>query len=112
MGRLYRRWETPKSTFGDVVVLVFLIVQCLDGALTYLGVRFFGPGIEANPLISSAVGVLGLGAGLATAKLVAGGLGILLHLRRVHNLVALLTFVYICAAILPWTALFLAAGHF
>jgi hypothetical protein len=31
----------------------------------------------------------------------------LLHLRRVHNLVALLTAIYFTAAILPWTALFL-----
>jgi hypothetical protein len=32
----------------------------------------------------------------------------LLHLRRVHNLVALLTVIYLAAAIVPWTALFLA----
>jgi len=31
----------------------------------------------------------------------------LLHLRRVHNLVALLTAIYFAAAVLPWTALFL-----
>ena len=30
-----------------------------------------------------------------------------LHLRRVRNLVALLTSIYVAAAILPWTALFL-----
>jgi hypothetical protein len=35
------------------------------------------------------------------------GFGILLHLRRVHNLVALLTAVYVVAAIVPWTAIFL-----
>jgi len=38
---------------------------------------------------------------------VAISFGILLHLRRVHNIVAALTAIYFAAAILPWTALFL-----
>jgi hypothetical protein len=102
-----KRWDTPRALFGDLVVLGFLIVQCLDGVLTYLGVCRWGPGIEANPLVNSVVAVAGLGAGLAGAKLVAMGFGILLHLRQVHGIVALLTALYIAAAILPWTALFL-----
>ena len=107
MTHLYKRWDTPRCLFGDVAVLGFLIVQCLDGAFTYLGVKIWGPGIEANPLVSSVVAVAGLGFGLAGAKLVAIGFGILLHLCRVHNLVALLTLIYVAAAIIPWTALFL-----
>ncbi len=89
------------------MVLGFLLVQCLDGALTYLGMKTWGPAIEANPLISTAVALGGLGVGLAGAKLFAVGLGIVLHLRRVHNLVALLTALYVAFAILPWAALFL-----
>jgi len=54
------------------------------------------------------VQLIGLGAGLVTVKLVAVSLGIVLHLRRVHNLVAVLTAIYLAAAILPWTALFIA----
>ena len=107
MESLYRRWETPRSLFGDLTVFTFVVVQGLDGVFTYLGVRFWGPGIEANPIVSSTVSVFGLGAGLATVKLVAVTFGIALHLRRVHNVVALLTAVYLAAAILPWTALFL-----
>ena len=61
----------------------------------------------AAALVSSAVSAAGLGVGLFTAKLVAVGFGILLHLRRVHSLVALLTLIYLGIAILPWTALFL-----
>jgi Domain of unknown function (DUF5658) len=106
MARLYKPWDTP-SVFGDLIVLGFVLVQCLDGVFTYIGVQIWGPGIEANPLISSAVRIAGLGLGLAGAKLVAVGFGILLHLRRIHLLVALLTVVYLAAAILPWTALFL-----
>jgi hypothetical protein len=107
MAFLYKRWETKGSVFGDAVVLAFLLVQLLDGLFTYFGVITWGPGIEANPLVSSAMATAGLGAGLASTKLLAAGLGIVLHLRRVHNLVFLLTAIYVCAAILPWTALFL-----
>ena len=107
MGYLYKRWDTPRSTFGDCVVVGFLVVQCLDGVLTYLGVSIWGPAIEANPLISSAMALAGPIPGLAGAKLVAIGFGIILHLRRVHNIVALLTLVYLTVAILPWAALFL-----
>jgi hypothetical protein len=92
--------------YGDVVVVSFVIVQCLDGVFTYLGVSIWGPSIEANPLISSAMAVAGRIPGLAAAKLMAIGFGIVLHLRRVHTLVALLTIVYLTVAILPWTALF------
>lgn len=105
---LYRRWESSDCRFGNAVVLAFLVVQLLDGIFTYLGVTIWGPRIEANPIVSSAVSAIGPGAGLVAAKLLAVGLGIVLHLRRVHNLVALLTAIYVCAAILPWTALFLA----
>jgi hypothetical protein len=107
MAYLWKRWDARQSRFGDAVVLGFLLVQFLDGALTYLGVTIWGLGVEANPLVSLAIAAGGLGAGLAAAKLVAIAFGIVLHLCRVHNLVALLTAIYVAAAILPWTALFL-----
>jgi hypothetical protein len=109
MTQLARRWEHPSSRFGDFVVVVFFLVQCLDGVFTYLGVRIWGLGIEANPLVSSAVSVAGLGAGLAGTKLVAVGLGMALHLQRVHTVVAVLTAIYFAFAIVPWTAMFLLA---
>jgi hypothetical protein len=108
MGRLCTRWDIPNSRFGDVVVVGFLVVQCLDGVFTYLGVKTWGLSVEANPLISSAVHLAGLVPGLTGAKLLAGSLGIALHLHRVHVLVAALTALYVAVAILPWTALFLA----
>lgn len=110
MSRLYRRWDTPRSRFGDVVVLGFFLTQFLDGAFTYLGVSLWGLAIEANPIISSAVSYAGLGVGLAGAKLFAVALGIALHLCRVHNVVALLTAVYVFGALLPWTMMFVL-GH-
>jgi hypothetical protein len=108
MALLYKRWDEPRSLFGDLMVVAFLVMQCLDGVFTYVGVGIWGPTIEANPLISSAMAVGGVVSGVAAAKLVAISFGIVLHLRRVHNLVAALSAIYFAAAILPWTALFLA----
>ena len=107
--RLYTRWDRPKGRIGDIVVVAFLIVQGLDGAFTYLGLRMWGPGIEANPLVSSVISYAGVGPGIAGAKLVAVALGIMLHLRRVHDVVAMLTLVYLTMAIIPWTAMFMMA---
>jgi hypothetical protein len=107
MAGLVKRWDEPRSRFGDLVVVGFVLMQCLDAVFTYLGVGIWGQSIEANPLISSAMAAAGVVIGLGAAKGVAIGFGCLLHLRRVHNLVALLTAIYFTAAILPWTALFL-----
>jgi hypothetical protein len=100
------RW-VARDLFGDVAMLVFVMVQALDGALTYLGVHTWGPAIEANPLVSSAVSLAGVGGGLLVAKLFAVTLGILLHLRRAHAVIAALTAFYIAVAIVPWALLFL-----
>lgn len=101
------RLDSPHGLFGDLAMLVFVIVQGLDGALTYLGLHIWGMSIEANPLVTSAMSLGGPGAGLAAAKLFAVGLGMVLHLRRVHLIVALLSVFYIAVAILPWTVLFM-----
>lgn len=105
------RLTSPHGTFGDIAVLVFVIVQCLDGALTYLGVHTWGLSIEANPLVSAAVATVGIGTGLAVTKLFAVALGVMLHLRRIHLVVALLSVFYIAVAILPWTVMFLTIQY-
>src|SRR5436190_8714351 len=107
MGSLCRRWDTPRCVFGDAVVLAYVLAQGMDGVFTYLGVSIWGLQAEANPLVSSAMLVAGHGPGLAGVKLIAVGLGILLHRLRVHNVVALLTGIYIAAAIVPWVAMLL-----
>lgn len=101
------RAERP-SRWGDVAVIGFVLVQCLDGVFTYLGISLWGRSVEGNPLVSAIVGNVGLAAGLTGAKLIAVGFGILLHLKHAHHLVAFLTAVYLAIAILPWTAIFLS----
>ncbi|HSK08790.1 MAG TPA: hypothetical protein VK911_04395 [Vicinamibacterales bacterium] len=98
------------SSFGDVAVVAFLIVQACDGVLTYIGVVSLGAHMEGNPLVLSLMTTFGMGAGLTGAKLTAAFLGIALHLTGVHRLVAVLTAVYLAAAIIPWTALLLLAA--
>jgi uncharacterized membrane protein len=94
-----------RSIFGDVVLLVFLLAQCLDGVFTYVGVTTFGNTIEANPLIAALMAHFGHGYALVGAKSVAGLLGIGLHVRQVHGAVALLAAFYLLVAILPWMAI-------
>lgn len=108
MDRLYRRSDAPRCLFGDVVVVIFLCAQVLDGIFTYEGVTRWGPAVEANPVVGAAVALVGVGLGLATVKATAIAFGMVLHLQRVHNLVALLAAVYVGAAILPWAALLLS----
>jgi hypothetical protein len=90
------------SLFGNVVLVVFLLSQVFDGAFTYMGVMTFGNGIEANPVIAALMAYLGHGTALMMAKLVAGLLGIGLHLRGTHGAVAVLALFYVAAAVLPW----------
>jgi hypothetical protein len=103
------RWifnRTGESLFGNLMVVAFLIVQALDGALTYVGLSTVGHVVEGNPLVAGLMAALGVGLGLTSAKLVAASLGIALHLFGTHRLIALLTAVYFGAAVIPWVAVF------
>jgi hypothetical protein len=107
------RWifnRSRASNFGDIAVTAFLVVQALDGVLTYVGLVTLGSHMEGNPVIASLMLAFGMGPGLTGAKLIAAVLGIGLHLTGVHRLVALLTAIYFAAAILPWTAVLLRAA--
>lgn len=100
-------WSPParRSRFGDVVLVLFLLAQCFDGVFTYVGVLTFGIGVEANPLISGLMLRFGEAHALLSAKIVASGLGIALHLKHRHRAVAMLALFYLAAAILPWSAI-------
>lgn len=108
MPRLRRFREHRHTTFGNAVILAFLLAQAADGVLTYLGIHTFGHAAEGNPLLAWMMNSLGAGPALATAKLTAASLGSLLHLMTVHRLVAILTGIYLLAAVLPWTYLLLS----
>jgi hypothetical protein len=98
-------WFRRSLTFGNCAILLFLIVQALDGMLTYIGLVTFGPAVEGNPLLSWMMATLGAAPALAGAKFAASAFGIVLHLTSVHRTVAVLAVLYISAAILPWVEL-------
>ena len=94
-----------RSRFGDIVLVLFLVAQCLDGVFTYVGVKTFGLAVEAIPVIAALMLEFGAGMALIGAKVVAALLGIALHLREVHGAVAGLTLFYIAIALVPWTTI-------
>ena len=98
-------WKRPRqpTSFGRIVLALFLLVQGLDGILTYVGVTAFGIGVEANPIIFALMTHLGHGLGLLSAKVVAGALGVWLHLFHIDSVVAVLAGFYLAAAVAPWT---------
>src|SRR5687767_5283017 len=97
------RQPQQRSLWGDIALLAFLLAQCLDGMLTYMGVAAFGIEVEANPIVAGLMTHLGYETGLLSAKLMAGTLGICLHLCEIHTAVAILTAFYVMVAIAPWT---------
>jgi hypothetical protein len=97
--------RVPRSRFGDIVFLLFAIVQIADGWMTYQGIRVYGPGIEANPLIVWYASAFGTAAALTGAKTVAVMCGVILHLLARHVAIAFLTITYVIAALWPWTRL-------
>jgi hypothetical protein len=105
MASLWKRSDQPRTVFGDLVIIVFLASQALDGVLTYLGVVEFGTAVEANPVVASLMVAIGHGPALATVKLLAASLGIALHLNRVHRVLLVLTAFYVLGSVVPWTAL-------
>jgi uncharacterized membrane protein len=95
------------SRFGNTVIVLFLLAQAADGVMTYVGVTTLGAHLEANPLLTLLMNAFGHGPAVTAAKVVASGLGISLHLIGVHRILAVLTGVYILAAVLPWAGLLL-----
>lgn len=93
--------------FSDAVIAAFLAVQVLDGYLTFRGIRDLGLGveIEGNPLVALAIGALGVRLALILVKAIASLLGVFLHARRYHRVLAALTALYVVAAIGPWIVL-------
>jgi len=98
-----RRLSFRRSGFGELTLAVFLLAQCLDGVLTYMGVAALGIGMEGNPIVAALMTHLGHGLGLLSAKVLAGALGICLHVCQIHAVVALLAGFYLTVAIAPWT---------
>jgi hypothetical protein len=89
-----------------VVLLLFLTAQGFDGLFTYTAVRAWGLDAEGNVLIATWIALVGPGAALLGAKVIAAACGVLLYMRGLNRTLSLLTAVYGVGAIVPWLMVF------
>gem|GEM_PF-7018550 len=96
-----------KPAWSNAIILFFIVVQALDGGLTYIAFYHFGLGIEieANPLIVTLIRITGIGSALVLVKIVAVGFGCVLHIRNRHGVILGLSLIYLAASLIPWTFL-------
>jgi hypothetical protein len=93
----------PVRDVGVIVLSAFVLVQVLDGVLTYVGVTAYGPHLEANPLVRWYVSALGPGPALITVKAFAISCALPLYSCALHGTLTALTALYFAGAIVPWT---------
>jgi hypothetical protein len=98
-------FKTRRLSSAEMLWLAFVIVQALDGAMSYVGVSLHGTTIEGNPLVAWYLTALGPAVGFALAKLFAVTCGAVLYLTARHRWVALLTVIYVIFAVGPWVRL-------
>jgi len=87
---------------GRLTLAVFIIFQIADGLITYEAVTLFGPAAEGNPLLGAWVAIAGPGPALFSAKVLASACGVVLYVCQVHRVLAVLTALYLLAAVGPW----------
>ena len=95
-----KKYLTPEA----LLIVAFLILQGLDGSLTYL-VLSLGEWVEGNPVLLFAITMFGAALALYGAKVVAGLLGIFIYLkapRGKRHILLTLVALHLVAAILPW----------
>jgi hypothetical protein len=90
------------QSLAEAIWIAFVVVQALDGAMTFIGMRAFGTQIEANPLVAWYVTMLGPAAALFAAKLFAVACGAALYLADCHKTLATLALTYLLGAVGPW----------
>jgi hypothetical protein len=91
-----------RLTRAELVWVAFVVVQVLDGAMSYIGVHTFGTWIEANPLVAWYASTFGPAVAFTAVKLFAIGCGTMLYLMARHRTVAALTLFYLAFAVVPW----------
>jgi hypothetical protein len=88
-----------------LVLVIFLVAQILDGALTYVGVRQFGIEAEGNMLLTTLMQAWGTGPALVAAKVFSGACGLMLFAVAVYRVLAAAAGACIGFAVIPWIAL-------
>lgn len=89
-----------------LILLVFLLLQLVDGVLTYTAVALLGVVGEGNVLLATLMQMAGPGPALVGAKTLAAACGLLLYVRGFYGILGALTALYVIAAITPWLLVF------
>jgi hypothetical protein len=107
-GRLHLREAVPvvkplgrRIPWPELIWLSFVLVQVLDGVMSYVGVHHIG-WMEGNPVVEWYTIVLGPAVAFTVVKLFAVACGSVLYLKRRHGIVAALTLFYLAFAVVPW----------
>jgi Domain of unknown function (DUF5658) len=91
-------------------LVLFVMLQLVDGVLTYAAVQRFGAGAEGNPILATWIVLSGALPALVGAKLLACACGGVLYLAGVHRVLAGLSALYLVAAVAPWLEIFSRLG--
>jgi hypothetical protein len=89
-----------------VLLAIFLVMQAVDGVLTYVAVERFGTVAEGNPLLATWIMLTGAAPALVGAKTMACVCGAVLYVAGVHHVLAGLSVLYLFAAVIPWLRIF------
>jgi hypothetical protein len=84
------------------LLLMFVVLQVLDGWITYLAVSA-GIAFEANPLMAGLIQYMGLGAALIASKLLTCGCGFFLYAHNRRRLLIMSNWLYVIIIVFPWT---------
>jgi hypothetical protein len=90
------------KTHAILAFALFAAVQVTDASLTAAGVSRFGVSMEANPLVAFYIDACGLMTGLFATKALAIAAGAILHASARYLALAVLTVIFVFAAIVPW----------
>ena len=95
---------------APIVFWLFILIQVLDGALTYWGVTRFGIELEMNALLSSWMHEVGPATTLLAAKALACSCGVILYNAQYHRPLAAVAGLCLGIAVIPWAYLAVSIG--
>lgn len=95
---------------APLVLGLFVLIQVLDGALTYWGVTRFGIDLEMNGLLSRWMHEIGPAPTLLGAKSLACLCGVILYRADYYRPLAAVAGLCLGIAVLPWAFLMASIG--
>jgi hypothetical protein len=95
---------------APIVLTLFILIQLLDGVLTYWGVSHFGIDLEMNGLLSRWMHEIGPAPTLLVAKTLACACGLILYRADYFRALAAVAGLCLGVAVVPWAFLVASIG--